>query len=84
MSESEKKIIPENVNLRLKNMRTKMKEYREANSLNQSYMESRNGITQDEMCRFESGERIPTLVKFIEIADATGMTPDKMLGYNKK
>lgn len=67
-----------------KNFRDGLKELREFLGWSQSDLAKRTGLTIPAISHFENGKRLPSFKNLIKLADAFGVTVDRLIGRDKK
>ena len=58
----------------------KLRIVRESKGLSQSELARISKVHRVSICRYESGEKMPSVVSLKKIADALGVTVDELLG----
>ena len=59
-------------------------EIRAQRKMSQELLEQLTGISQDQISRFESGERIPSVRQLVAMCEALGCSPSEMLKCKRR
>ena len=59
-------------------------EIRARRKMSQELLEQLTGISQDQISRFESGERIPSVRQLVAMCEALGCSPSEMLKCRRR
>ena len=59
----------------------RLRKFRKANGLSQGELAKKIGILQQQLCRYEADQSVPTLTTFEWICDTLGVSATELLGY---